>query len=173
MRALPGVRSASLATYVPMGRDPINRTISIEGHPIPPGRQAPNVLSNSVDPPYFETMRITLLGGRIFTESDDERAPPVAIINQTMASRFRLHEDPIGKLFGMNGDAGPFMEVVGMAGVLRRSFPRGRYHSSENSHVSYQGDSVKPPWSLGGHGASNPAFWPYELCFDIVIEQRV
>jgi predicted permease len=114
VRALPGVQSVSLASYVPMGGFPNGRPVSLEGHPTPPGRPAPSVLSNSIDPPYFETMRITILRGRIFTDSDDETAPRVAIINQTMAARFWPREDPIGKRFSMDGDLGPFMEVVGI-----------------------------------------------------------
>ena len=114
VRALPGVQSVSLASYVPMGGFPNSRPVSLEGRPTPPGRQAPSVLSNSVDPPYFETMRITLLRGRIFTDSDNETAPRVAIINQTMAARFWPREDPVGKRFSVNGDPGPFMEVVGV-----------------------------------------------------------
>lgn len=116
VRSLPGVHSASLASYVPLGGWPSKASVSIENYPIPEGQQAPTVLSNSVDPPYFETMRITLLRGRIFAEADNETAPRVAIINQTMASRFWPHEDPIGKRFSMNRDAGPFMEIVGVAG---------------------------------------------------------
>src|SRR5580692_5112346 len=88
VRSLPGVQSVSLASYVPMGGFPNSRQVSLEGHPTPPGRQAPGVLSNSVDPPYFQTMRIALLRGRRFTDSDDETAPRVAIINQAMAARF-------------------------------------------------------------------------------------
>ena len=115
VRTLPGVQSASLASYVPMGGFPSSRQVSIEGRPTPSGFQAPSVLSNSVDPPYFETMRISLLLGRIFTDSDSETAPRVAIINQTMAARFWPREDPIGKRFSADGDAGPFMEIVGVS----------------------------------------------------------
>jgi predicted permease len=115
VRTLPGVQSASLASYVPMGGFPSSRQVSIEGRPTPAGFQAPSVLSNSVDPPYFETMRISLLLGRIFTDSDSETAPRVAIINQTMAARFWPREDPIGKRFSADGDAGPFMEIVGVS----------------------------------------------------------
>jgi predicted permease len=114
VRSLPGVQSVSLASYVPMGGFPNSRPVSLDAYPTPPGRQAPSVLSNSVDPPYFETMRITLLRGRVFTDADDETAPRVAIINQTMAGRFWPREDPIGKRFSMDGDLGPFMEVVGV-----------------------------------------------------------
>ena len=114
VRSLPGVQFVSLASYVPMGGFPNSRPVSLAGRPIPPGRQAPSVLCNSVDTAYFETMRITLLRGRIFTDADNETASRVAIINQTMAARFWPREDPIGKRFSMDGDAGPFMEVVGV-----------------------------------------------------------
>ena len=114
VRSIPGVQSASLASYVPMGGFPSSRPVSLEGRPTPPGRQAPSVLSSSVDPPYFETMRITLLRGRIFANSDNETAPRIAIINQTMSARFWPHQDPIGERFSMDGDAGPFVEVVGV-----------------------------------------------------------
>jgi len=114
VRSLPGVQSVSLASYVPMGGFPFNRPVSLEGLPTPAGQQAPSVLSNSVDPPYFETMHITLLRGRIFSAADNDTAPRVAIINQTMAARFWPREDPIGKRFSMDGDRGPFMEVVGV-----------------------------------------------------------
>jgi predicted permease len=114
VRTLPGVQSASLASYVPMGGFPSKAPVSIEGRPIPPGQQAPRVLFNCIDPPYFETMRIALLRGRGFTDSDNESAPLVAIINLTMANRFWPRQDPIGKRFSMKGDTGPFAEVVGM-----------------------------------------------------------
>jgi predicted permease len=120
--ALPGVESASLASYVPMGGFPTRAPIVPQGHPTPPGTQAPEVLFNCIDPPYFKTMRISLLRGRNFADSDTASASPVAIINQTMANRFWPREDAIGKRFSMNGDTGPFAEVVGLTGD-------GKYHN--------------------------------------------
>ncbi|MGO8788778.1 MAG: ADOP family duplicated permease [Terriglobia bacterium] len=113
-RTLPGVQSVSLASYVPMGGFPSKTPVSVEGRPIVPGQQAPRVLFNCIDPPYFLTLQIPLLRGRAFTDSDGQGAPRVAIINQTMAQRFWPHQDPIGKRFSMNGDAGPFARVVGV-----------------------------------------------------------
>ena len=114
VRSLPAVQSVSLASYVPMGGFPNSRPVSLEGQPTPPSHQAPIVLCNSVDPPYFETMRITVLRGRTFSDADNVTAPRVAIINQTMAARFWPREDAIGKRFSMDSDTGPFMEVVGV-----------------------------------------------------------
>ena len=116
VRTLPGVESASLASYVPMGGYPNKASIFVQGRAIPPGRQAPVVLLNRVDPPYFDTMHVALFRGRAFLYSDNETAPLVAIINQTMASDFWPHEDPVGKYFRMNEDAAPPVEVVGVTG---------------------------------------------------------
>ena len=114
VRALPGVQSAGLATYVPMGGFPSKAAVSIEGRPAVAGEQPPRVLFNCVDPAYLETMRVSLLRGRDFTDSDDESAPLVVIINQTMANRFWPHEDAIGKRLSVEGTAGPFVEVIGV-----------------------------------------------------------
>jgi len=115
-RALPGVESVSLASYVPMGGFPSKAPIVLESRPLSPGQQAPQVLFNRIDPSYFQTMRVPLLRGRAFTDSDDAAAPRVAIINQTMAQHFWPRENCLGKRFSMNGDAGPFAEVVGVTG---------------------------------------------------------
>jgi len=112
--ALPGVQSASLASYVPMGGYPFNRQIFVVGRAVPAGQPAPSVLSNSIDPSYFQTMRITLLRGRNFATADDETAPRVAIINQTMAARFWPQKDAVGQRFRMDDVTGPVIEVVGV-----------------------------------------------------------
>ena len=115
IRALPGVQSASLASSVPIGYIRGKQSVYIEGRPVPPGQQAPAILFNSVDSAYFETLRVRLLLGRAFLEADGETAPPVAIVNETMAKHFWPGESPIGKRFSMTGDAGPFIDVVGVA----------------------------------------------------------
>jgi predicted permease len=67
-----------------------------------------------VTPGYFDTLRIPILSGRAFTEADSEKAPAVAVINQTMARQFWSSENPLGKRFSLKGSAGPFIEVVGI-----------------------------------------------------------
>ena len=114
VRALPGVKSASLASYVPMGGFPSKASIFVQGRAIPPGQHAPLVLMDRVDPPYFETMRVALHRGRGFLDSDTESAPPVAVINRTMALNFWPRENPVGKYFRMGNDAAPLIEVVGV-----------------------------------------------------------
>jgi predicted permease len=115
-RALPGVESAAMAYSVPMGNYMDGNAIYVEGHPLPPGSQAPQMVFNRVTPTYFETMKTPILRGRAFTRADDENAQPVAIVNETMAKKFWPNEDPIGKRFSTKSDAGPFIQVVGETG---------------------------------------------------------
>jgi predicted permease len=115
VRVLPGVKTLSLASTVPMSGSTSVDNIYLEGRPTAAGQQPPVIFNNSVDEDYFATMRVPLLRGRAFRESDDENAPQVAIVNQSMAARFWPNEDAIGKRFSVKGASGPFLEVVGVA----------------------------------------------------------
>ena len=115
IRALPGVQSASLASAVPIAYMLGKESVYIEGQPVPPGQKGPDVMFNSVDPSYFETLRIRVLLGRAFTAADSETSPRVAIVNETMARHFWPGEDPVGKRFSPTSDTGPFVEIVGVA----------------------------------------------------------
>jgi predicted permease len=119
VRALPGVRSVSLAYGTPLGNiaNVNGGAVSIEDHPTPAGQQAPTVFFNNVDPAYLETMRVPLLRGRSFTDLDDQKAPPVAIVNQTMADKFWPNQDAIGQRFTLKPLSAPeqTMLVVGVA----------------------------------------------------------
>jgi len=117
VRALPGVESASLACAVPMGNQPPchGGPGYVEGRVLAPGEQPPQVAGASIDPDYFQTMRVTLVRGRTFTDFDSDKAPQVAIVNQAMASRLWPGQDAIGKRFSTRGPGGPFWEVVGVA----------------------------------------------------------
>jgi predicted permease len=115
IRAVPSVQSASLAASVPIAYALSKQSVYIEGRPVPPGQKAPDTMFNSVDAPYFDTLRIRVLLGRAFTDADSETSPSVAIVNETMAKHFWPGEDPIGKRFSLTSDAGPFVEIVGVA----------------------------------------------------------
>ena len=115
IRALPGVQSVTVAYSVPMGNYSQGAGVAIEEHPTPAGEQPPVIMFNAVDSSYFQTMKIPLLRGRAFTDTDNETALHVAIVNQTMAERFWPKEDPIGKRFTTDETTGTFWQVVGIA----------------------------------------------------------
>jgi predicted permease len=122
VRALPGVQYASLAFSVPMGMVNDGKQVYIEGRTLDSGQQAPVVVYNHIDAPYFDTMRIPLLRGRAFRETDDAKAPRVAIVNQSMAHQFWPDQDPIGKRFSVTSATGPFVEIVGLTGDGKYTF---------------------------------------------------
>jgi hypothetical protein len=73
-------------------------------------------------------MDIPLLAGRSLGSQDDERAPRVAVINQTMARRYFGEENPLGKRFGLSQETSGQIEIVGVARDsrylrLRREIP--------------------------------------------------
>jgi predicted permease len=112
-RALPGVRSAALATGVVLsgGWDQIN--VKVEGYQPREGEEmAP--YSNIISPDYFATMRMPIVAGRDFNEHDNLRSRNVGIINQTMARYFFGNRDPIGKKFGTDADTPPDIEIIGV-----------------------------------------------------------
>jgi predicted permease len=119
-RALPGVQSVSLSYGVPMGNTNIVHAgaVIFEGQQLSAGQQPPSLFFNSIDPGYFATMRVPLIRGREFSAFDNESAPQVAIVNQTMADRFYPHQDPIGKRFSVKTATGPAKtwQIVGIAG---------------------------------------------------------
>jgi len=64
-------------------------------------------------PGFMQTARIPVVEGRDFSLQDDEKAPHVAVVNQTAARLFWPGEDPLGKAIQFVGDALP-ARVVGV-----------------------------------------------------------
>ena len=108
----PGVQSAAVASTLPMSGSSLGAGFTIDGHPLANPADRPTAAGFAVSPEYFATMGIPLLRGRGFSARDDEKAPPVAIINETMALRFWPGEDPVGRRLTSYG--GVSREVVGI-----------------------------------------------------------
>jgi len=100
-RTLPGVEEVAVGDLaaLPLGHDrnDLNPySLILEGRPSP-GKQAPLVDATMVTPDYFRLLGMTLLRGRLFGEFDDEKAPQVAVINETFARIYWPDGDPLGK----------------------------------------------------------------------------
>lgn len=115
VRALPGVESASTAISVPMGYYAYGDRLEIQGYQSPAGQPSPTSIYNVVSTDYFNTMRIPIVRGRLFTAADDDKTQYVAIISEKMAKRFWSSQDPIGRKFKIGGDPGHWIQVVGIA----------------------------------------------------------
>jgi predicted permease len=122
VRALPGVQSASLAMMVPLGDSAPDNEITIAGY-VPQRGEQLRADYNAVSPGYFKTMKIAVLQGRTFLDSDTESSPRVALINEAMAERFWQGADPIGRNFKRSGDPQHAIEIVGVVRNSRTEDP--------------------------------------------------
>ncbi|HJT45345.1 MAG TPA: ABC transporter permease, partial [Chthoniobacterales bacterium] len=78
----------------------------------PPPNEQPTVDYVEVTEDYFKTVAIPITAGREFVRTDDENAPPVAIINETMAAKYWPGKSPVGERLQVKDK---WMRVVGVA----------------------------------------------------------
>jgi predicted permease len=129
VRALPGVRFASLTATVPLADDARTTTIAIPGYVARRG-ESMQADVNAVSPGFFDTLKISIVSGRAFTDMDADGRTRVAIINQAMAARFWAGESPIGRTFSARGDVAHLLQVVGVARNSRIEDPYSPYTSA-------------------------------------------
>ena len=115
VRALPGVRSASLSVTVPLAGGAWRTGVKLEG--LPSDKSEIPSDYNIVGPGYFQTLGIPVVSGRDFSPQDDSSTPGVAIVNETFARQFFPNENPLGKRLATAGDRKVMahFEVVGVA----------------------------------------------------------
>ena len=112
---LPGVQLVTFAGVTPLGLGSDQDTgIVIDGYTPPSGLQDVVINYNVVGANYFQTMGIPLVQGRDFGTQDHEKAPPVAIVNETAARRFWPNQPAVGKRLRY-GSSGPEVEVIAIA----------------------------------------------------------
>lgn len=123
LRRTPGVQAAGF-TYA----GPLLALIDHFGVFVPPGRtpeemrgipDAPQIRSVSHD--FLQTMGVRLLAGRWLEPRDDGGAPPVIVVNRSLARRFFGTEDPVGQMVHLDGRINlPPQQVVGVVDDMRQ-----------------------------------------------------
>jgi predicted permease len=126
--ALPGVEHVVLSSRHPASRGAAAR-IELQGQAVQAERQLPLTLIEAVDAAYFETMKIPVLQGRVFADTDRHGTAPVAIVTQSFARSTWPNEDPVGKqLRRLRGDWATVIGVVPdtprLGGARAERFPR-------------------------------------------------
>ncbi len=112
VRAMPGVRAATLARRLPLTLSGIAfANVEIDGH-APARGEDMRFNYETVGPRYFETMRIPLVQGRGVEDRDHESTRRVVVINETMAQRFWPGGEALGHRLKV-GDS--WLEIVGVA----------------------------------------------------------
>jgi predicted permease len=140
VKALPGVESATFARATPLGYGSFSTTpIAVDGYQPPPEEQ-PTVQYNEVGPDYLAVMGISLVSGREFARTDDEKTVPVAVVNETMAAKYWRGRNPIGERVQVKGR---WMQVVGVARDSKyqsvREAPKPFFYVSRRQNFSVGG----------------------------------
>jgi len=112
VREIPGVESAALTRVLPFSFNPYSSApIAVDGYQPKPDEQ-PTAEYNQVAEQYFATLGIPIVAGREFTRNDDENAPPIAIVNETMVAKYWPGKDPLGQRLKMKDK---WLQIVGVA----------------------------------------------------------
>ncbi len=119
LASLPGVERSGLSSGIPFGAGLFSRSpFTASGSKVLPPAVAVPTDWRMVSPGYFDTVRVPLLEGRRFTDSDTTTAPPVVIVSRAAARTFWGTEDPIGKIVRKAVDTRDYL-VVGVVGDVR------------------------------------------------------
>jgi putative ABC transport system permease protein len=127
VKSEPGVLSAAISSRYPFepetitgGPESVSFSFQIEGQHLEPGQAPPVSTYAAVSPDYFKTLGIPLKAGRMLadTDSDDLKAPQVALINEAARHRFWPNEDSLGKRVSADGGE-HWATIVGIVGDVR------------------------------------------------------
>jgi putative ABC transport system permease protein len=110
--AEPGLQAAALGFTVPLDdAQPIRTRLLVEGRSPADGQAQADLKFTS--PAYFQTIGMALLSGRLFSVADSEQAPPVAVVNLSMARHYFPDIDPVGRRVSLDGGR-TWVRVVGV-----------------------------------------------------------
>lgn len=112
LEGAPGVEQVSYGDAAPLSvfGQPSERVQGFSGET--DQRGVVTLSRTVVAPGYFRLMRIPLLAGRDFRETDDRSAPLVIVVNQTLAGRYFPGQDPIGRRVRVSGGWSTIIGVV-------------------------------------------------------------
>jgi putative ABC transport system permease protein len=120
LRATPAVRDAAAVSPLPLGSSRHSLSFVLLGRPAEAPGAKLSANWRTVSPGYFRTMGIPLVAGRDLGDRDREGAPPVLVVNQTLARRHFPRENPLGKRVRI-GYNDLECEIVGVVGDVRHA----------------------------------------------------
>ncbi len=119
--AIPTVRSVGGIMFLPMTSGGAWTRYRTGAAPVENEENAPSASFRVVLPGYFEALGVRQVQGRSFEEDDDASAPPVTVINETMARAFFPGEDPIGQLLYQGADGTDAYTIVGVVADVHQA----------------------------------------------------
>jgi putative ABC transport system permease protein len=117
LRARTDNLSAAQVGWTPVSGAGWNENTWADGSSVP----RVDCLYNRTGPGYFKTMGTAFLAGRDFEERDRVGAPKVAIVNEVFASRIFGAQNPVGRSFRVQGDAGKPDTLYLVVGLVKNT----------------------------------------------------
>jgi predicted permease len=143
--ALPGVEEASIGGggSLPLARARNQVPFAIEGRPADSER-TPVAEFASVSPGHFHVLEIPLLSGRNFTDADDDKGEPVALVDEAFARQYWPGDSPISKRIkpGSFLSTTPWLNIIGVVGNVKSD----SLETQAVPHI-YLSDSQSPSYS--------------------------
>jgi putative ABC transport system permease protein len=120
--AIPGVRSASVITFLPLTFPGGNMPVTAQNQPVAPGGELPLAAYRLIGADYFRALGIALKQGKYFDAADMADTSSSAIINETMARRVWPDGNPIGQHFKLAppDSQSPWLTVSGVVADVRQ-----------------------------------------------------
>jgi predicted permease len=120
LEALPGVEAAGAASHLPLGSTRGDWNFYPEGRAIEPGTPKPRGDWQMITPGWFDALGIAVLAGRDLNDGDDQEAPLVLIVNQSLERRYWPDRSAVGQRVRLGGnDANPMATIVGVVADVR------------------------------------------------------
>ncbi|WP_109488539.1 ABC transporter permease [Occallatibacter savannae] len=122
LERLPGIDAVGITSYLPASGMVRNSGFVADSYVLPKATEVDIAWPSQVMGNYFRAAEIPLLRGRVFTEADNVKAPPVCIVNHMLAEHFWSGQDPIGKRlrWGYPNTPTPWITVVGVMGDIKQ-----------------------------------------------------
>ena len=146
IRALPGVRAASVTSQLPVTGRGSGAWLNIVGRPTPPNETPPAEAYRVIAPDYFATMGIRLVRGWYPTPDDRLERAPAVVINAALAKRYWPNEDAIGKQIQLGAPGNYLNPPSAIVGIVENT-PDGGLDAPALPTV-FLPHAVAPWWSF-------------------------
>ena len=119
VRALPGVETAGAMNTLPLTDGGSTQPVAIEGGPVLPLSEQPEVAVRVLSPGTLGALRIRLLEGRDVASTDTLDKPGAVLITESMAKRFWPGQSAVGKRLKLSFSPEVQREVVGVVADVK------------------------------------------------------
>jgi predicted permease len=134
LEAMPGVSSATTSEYPLVSGSGSGNSIHVQGSSLRPNQG--RIRRMKIRANFLQAMGVPVVQGRDLTPRDNQSAPQVALINQTLARQFFPNVNPVGRRFGFgSAERSGDIEIVGV--VRDAAIDKIRRETPPTVFVSY------------------------------------